>query len=61
MVTQGKRYVVQEPDNWTIRTEDRLLAAHFEHTVLITKDGSDILTTFAPIEEVLREKESLIV
>jgi len=61
MVTQGKRYVIQEADNWTIRTEDRSLAAHFEHTVLITKEGSDILTTFAPIEAVLREKESLIV
>lgn len=61
MVTAGKRYVVQEADNWTIRTEDRSLAAHFEHTVLITKEGSDILTTFAPIEAVLRQKESLIV
>lgn len=61
MVTLGKRYVTQEPDNWTIRTEDRSLSAHFEHTVLITKEGSDILTTFAPIEAVLREKESLIV
>jgi methionyl aminopeptidase len=53
MITLGKRFVVQENDNWTIRTEDRKYAAHFEHTVLVTKDGYDILTTFDYIEEVL--------
>ncbi|MFN3589896.1 MAG: type I methionyl aminopeptidase [Spirosomataceae bacterium] len=60
MVTLGKRNVVQESDNWTIRTEDRSLSAHFEHTVLITKDGSEILTTFADIEAVLIKKNYLI-
>lgn len=53
MITQGKRFVVQENDNWTIRTEDRKPAAHFEHTVLVTKGGYEILTTFEFIEEVL--------
>lgn len=60
MVTLGKRNVIQESDNWTIRTEDRSLAAHFEHTVLITKEGSEILTTFADIEAVLKKKNYLI-
>jgi methionyl aminopeptidase len=46
MVTLGKRYVVQENDGWTIRTEDNKMAAHYEHTVLVTKSGGDILTTF---------------
>ena len=32
-------------DNWTIRTLDGSLSAQFEHTVLITKDGAEILTT----------------
>lgn len=31
-------------DGWTISTRDKSLAAHFEHTVLITKTGADILT-----------------
>lgn len=31
-------------DNWTISTRDGSLAAHFEHTVLITDDGAEILT-----------------
>jgi len=32
------------PDGWTIRTRDEGLAAHFEHTVAITKNGARILT-----------------
>ncbi|MCB9819839.1 type I methionyl aminopeptidase [Candidatus Nomurabacteria bacterium] len=32
------------PDGWTISTKDGSLAAHFEHTVLITDDGAEILT-----------------
>jgi methionyl aminopeptidase len=35
-----------QPDRWTIRTADRSLSAHFEHTVVITK-GSPILLTAA--------------
>lgn len=36
--------VLDAADNWTIRTRDGSLAAHFEHTVLITEDGAEILT-----------------
>ncbi len=61
MITLGKRFVVQENDNWTIRTEDRRAAAHFEHTVLVTKDGFELLTTFEFIEEVLQKNNLLIV
>lgn len=60
MITLGKRFVIQENDNWTIRTEDRKAAAHFEHTVLVSKTGYEILTTFEFIEEVL-EKNNLVV
>lgn len=56
MITQGKRFVVQDSDGWTIRTEDRLPAAHFEHTVWVTKDGCEVLTTFDYIEEVLKSR-----
>ncbi|MCL4127919.1 UNVERIFIED_CONTAM: hypothetical protein GTU68_011365 [Idotea baltica] len=61
MVTLGKRYIVQENDGWTIRTEDRLTAAHYEHTVLVTKTGYDILTTFEYLEEVLKERKMFYV
>lgn len=41
----GERIIVDEDDGWTISTRDGSLAAHFEHTVLITEDGAEILTT----------------
>ena len=31
-------------DDWTIVTDDGLPSAHFEHTVLVKKDGYEILT-----------------
>jgi methionyl aminopeptidase len=31
-------------DGWTVRTADGTRSAHFEHTVLIAKDGPEILT-----------------
>jgi methionyl aminopeptidase len=46
--------VVQENDGWTIRTADRMPSAHFEHTVAIFKDKTEILTTFEYIEEVFK-------
>jgi methionyl aminopeptidase len=60
MITLGKRGVVQENDNWTIRTEDRKHAAHYEHTVVVRKDSAEILTTFQYIEEVLAKKNLVI-
>jgi methionyl aminopeptidase len=44
MATLGTERVVVDNDNWTIRTADGSMAAHFEHTVLITDDGAEILT-----------------
>lgn len=40
----GEKIVTDEDDGWTIATRDGSLAAHFEHTVLITEDGAEILT-----------------
>lgn len=44
MATLGGEKIKTGDDNWTIRTADGSLAAHFEHTVLVTKDGCEILT-----------------
>lgn len=44
MATLGGEKIVQEDDGWTLSTRDGSLAAHFEHTVLITEDGAEILT-----------------
>ncbi len=53
MINLGTRNIVQENDGWTIRTRDRKPSAHFEHTVAIFKDRTEILTTHKYIEEVV--------
>lgn len=47
MVTLGTHKVLIDPDGWTVRTVDGSLAAHFEHTVLITETGHEVLTTLS--------------
>ena len=44
MFTLGSRAVTLDDDGYTIRTADGSMSAHFEHTVLITKSGAEILT-----------------
>lgn len=44
MATLGSYNVIVDSDGWTTRTSDGSISAHFEHTVLITEDGSEILT-----------------
>lgn len=44
MATLGGEGIKVDADRWTVRTRDGSLAAHFEHTVLVTKDGFEILT-----------------
>lgn len=44
MATLGGEKIVTLDDDWTIATRDGSIAAHFEHTVLITEDGAEILT-----------------
>ncbi len=44
MATIGSEKIVTEDDGWTISTRDGSLSAHFEHTVLITEDGAEVLT-----------------
>lgn len=44
MATLGGYGVYTASDGWTIKTNDKSLSAHFEHTILITKNGYEILT-----------------
>jgi methionyl aminopeptidase len=44
MVNMGNYFVDFDPDGWTIRTKDKSLSAHFEHTVAVTAKGCRILT-----------------
>ncbi|RKZ90724.1 MAG: type I methionyl aminopeptidase [Gammaproteobacteria bacterium] len=44
MVNVGKPHIKQLPDGWTVVTKDRSLSAQWEHTILVTDDGHEILT-----------------
>lgn len=44
MINAGKRDIKQMPDGWTIVTKDRSLSAQWEHTILVTHDGYEVLT-----------------
>ena len=51
MINLGGKSIVQETDGWTIRTTDRMPSAHFEHTIAIFQDKTEILTTHKYLEE----------
>ena len=44
MINAGKRYVRVLPDQWTVVTKDRSLSAQWEHTILVTETGFEVLT-----------------
>ena len=44
MITAGSSLPVQDADGWTIRTSDGSLAAHHEHTLVITQGEPIVLT-----------------
>ncbi|VAX02308.1 Methionine aminopeptidase [hydrothermal vent metagenome] len=44
MINAGKRHVRLMPDKWTVVTKDRSLSAQWEHTLLVTEDGYEVLT-----------------
>ena len=47
MVNAGKPAVKVLSDGWTAVTKDKSLSAHFEHTVVVTREGCEILTLLA--------------
>lgn len=44
MINAGKRYVKLLPDGWTVVTKDHSLSAQWEHTILVTDSGFEVLT-----------------
>ena len=47
MINAGRREISEMKDGWTIVTKDRSLSAQWEHTVLVTETGVDVLTVSA--------------
>lgn len=56
MITEGSFDVETQDDGWTVITADGKLAAHFEHTIVVTNEGPKILTLrdYAEHEDVVR-------
>jgi methionyl aminopeptidase len=44
MINSGKRYVKLLPDGWTVVTKDHSVSAQWEHTLLVTETGHEVLT-----------------
>ena len=49
MINSGKAQVRVLSDEWTVVTKDHSLSAQWEHTILVTADGYEVLT-LAPNE-----------
>lgn len=47
MINAGKRFIRIRPDGWTVETKDRSLSAQWEHTVLVTETGYEVMTMSA--------------
>lgn len=56
MINMGKKEVKRAKDNWTIITSDGRPSAHYEHTIAVTKNGVDVLSSFEFVEQVLGTK-----
>jgi methionyl aminopeptidase len=54
MINMGTKNVKHEKDGWTITTADGKPSAHFEHNVVVRKGKAEVLSSFAEIEEVLK-------
>lgn len=56
MINLGSKNIVIERDGWTCRTRDRRPSAHYEHTVAVVDGKAEILTSFEPVYEVLKDR-----
>ncbi len=57
MINAGNNHKVRFwDDGWTVTTVDGSLSAHYEHTVAVTKNGVEVLSSFEEIEKVLQKK-----
>ena len=59
MINRGTHEVVSDPDGWTVRTADGQPSAHYEHMVVVRKDGPEVISTFSYIEDVVEAPYNL--
>lgn len=56
MINLGRKEIRTDKDGWTTRTIDGMPSAHYEHMVAIRDSGTEIISTYKYIEEVLNKK-----
>ena len=62
VINAGRREIREMPDGWTIKTKDRSLSAQWEHMILVTETGYEVLTTSAgtpPPPAIVRPKDAV--
>jgi methionyl aminopeptidase len=59
MVNMGKKEVQTSRDGWTVMSKDRTPSAHFEHTVVVRKQGADILSDHDIVEKAVNNNVNL--
>lgn len=59
MVNLGVKDVFYDSDGWTVRTRDKKVSAHYEHTICVRKGKADILSSFEAIEKAERANAEL--
>ena len=59
MINRGKKDVKVLEDNWTYATKDGQPSAHYEHTIVIRKDGAETLSSFEKIEQAEKANKNL--
>lgn len=59
MINMGKYQVETAPDKWSIITKDRMVSAHYEHTVAVKKGHADILSDHTMLYETVASNDNL--
>ena len=57
MINMGSHKIVMENDGWTIRTRDHKPSAHYEHQMIITEHGTEVISSYKLLGEVIGTEE----
>ena len=57
MINLGRKEIRTDRDGWTTRTIDGMPSAHYEHMVAIRENGTEVLSTYQYVEDILESKK----
>lgn len=60
MINLGRKDVYTDKDDWTVRTKDGKVSAHYEHSICVQNGKADILSSFAEIEAAEKANSNLV-